>query len=355
MNALNQDAINRTQHLSDKLSCSVDITTLEFPEPDQFEVFRALHSEAADGQLISSRGPSFPARQVVWDLNRMLFTYIKYPGDGYTHRWTHLRRPKVDHWYLKLTFQFAYSGERDERPSASPSLHCLAKPFEFVTSAQGYMALIMPREILDPTPVLDQMANTEFDGGIGSILADYLLLLNRSLPELRVTEVPAVAEATRSLLIACMAPSRERLVNARNPIDMTLLERARVLVSRRLLDPDLTPENICRDLHVSRSRLYRLFEPTGGIYSYIRRHRLLQARDALANNTDMRSIGEIAEQWGFVDPSAFSRAFKHEFGISPKEARMTGWDGNGHVFTGDIFRQRIQGQSLGEMLRVLAA
>ena len=355
MNALNQDTINRTQRLSDKLSCSVDITTLEFPAPDQFEVFRALQSEAVDGQLISSRGPSFPARQMVWDLNRMLFTYIKYPGDGYTHRWSHLKRPKVDHWYLMLPFQFAHSGERDERAAASPSLHCLAKPFEFVTSAHGYMALIVPREILDPTPVLDQMADTLFEGGIGSILADYLLLLNRSLPELRITEVAAIAEATRNLLTACMAPSRERLVNVRNPIDMTLLERARVRVSRRLLDPDLTPETLCRDLRVSRSRLYRLFEPTGGIYSYIRRHRLLQARDALADNTDMRSIGEIAEQWGFVDPSAFSRAFKHEFGISPKEARMTGWDGNGHVFANDSFRQRIQGQSLGEMLRVLAS
>lgn len=208
MNALNQDTINRTQRLSDKLSCSVDITTLEFPAPDQFEVFRALQSEAVDGQLISSRGPSFPARQMVWDLNRMLFTYIKYPGDGYTHRWSHLKRPKVDHWYLMLPFQFAHSGERDERAAASPSLHCLAKPFEFVTSAHGYMALIVPREILDPTPVLDQMADTLFEGGIGSILADYLLLLNRSLPELRITEVAAIAEATRNLLTACMAPSK---------------------------------------------------------------------------------------------------------------------------------------------------
>ncbi|WP_311030269.1 helix-turn-helix transcriptional regulator [Mesorhizobium koreense] len=345
----------QTRHLSDKLPCSIDFSTLEFPARDQFDVFREAHRDAADGQLISSRSPSFPARQVVWDLNTMIFTYIKYPGASVTHRWRHLKRPKVDHWYLMLPFQFIHSGKRDERPAASPSLHCLAKPFEFETSAEGYVVLFVPRDTLGLTPVLDQMANAQFDGGIGSILADYLLLLNRSLSELRITELPTVVEATRSLLAACMAPSMERLVNARNPIDMTLLERARVLIGRRLLDRDLSPESICRDLRVSRSRLYRLFEPTGGIYSYIRRQRMLQARDALSDNTDMRPVGQIAEHWGFVDPSAFSRSFKHEFGMSPKEARMMGWDGNGHVLPKEPSKQHFEGQSLGEMLRTLAA
>jgi AraC-like DNA-binding protein len=291
---------------------------------------------------------------MVWDLNTMIFTYIKYPGASVTHRWRHLKRPKVDHWYLMLPFRFARSGERDERPAASPSLHCLAKPFEFETSAEGCVALFVPRDVLGLTPVLDQMADTRFDGAIGSILADYLLLLNRSLPELRITELPTVVEATRGLLTACIAPSKERLANARNPIDMTLLERARVLIGRRLLDRHLTPESICEELRVSRSRLYRLFEPTGGIYTYVRRQRLLQVRDALSDNTDLRPVGQIAEHWGFVDPSSFSRSFKHEFGMSPKEARMMGWDGNGHVFPEDPSKQHFEGNSLGEMLRTLA-
>lgn len=344
-----------TRHPSDKLPCSVDFSTLEFPPADQFDVFREAHRNAADGQIVRSHGPSFPARQIVWDLNSMIFTYTKFPGSGVTHRWSHLKRPKVDHWYLMLPFRFAPSGKRNEQPVASPSLHCLAKPFEFQTSAEGCMVLFVPRDVLGLTPVLDQMANAQFDGGIGSILADYLLLLNRSLPKLRITELPIVVEATRSLLAACMAPSMERLMNARNPIDMTLLERARVLIGRGLLDRDLSPESICRDLRVSRSRLYRLFEPSGGIYAYIRRQRLLQARDALSDNTDARPVGQIAEHWGFVDPSAFSRSFKHEFGMSPKEARTMGWEGNGPIFPREPSKRYLEGQSLSEMLCALAA
>jgi AraC-like DNA-binding protein len=136
---------------------------------------------------------------------------------------------------------------------------------------------------------------------------------------------------------------------------MTLLERARVLIGRRLRDQDLTPESICRDLRVSRSRLYRLFEPAGGIYAYIRRQRLVRARDALSDNADMRPVGRIAEHWGFVDPSAFSRSFKHEFGMSPKDARMAGWERNGRVFPETPTKRYLEGQSLSEMLCTLAA
>ena len=176
------NSITPTRHLSDKLSCSIDFTTLEFPAADQFDVFRETHKNVADLELVNSRSPSFPARQIVWDLNRMVFTYTKLPGDGYSHRWQHLKRTKVDHWYLLLPFQFADLAERDECPAAEPSLHCLAKPFESETDAQGCVALYVPRDILDLTSILDQMANIQFGGGIGSILADYLLLLNRSLP-----------------------------------------------------------------------------------------------------------------------------------------------------------------------------
>ncbi|MGN6772440.1 MAG: AraC family transcriptional regulator, partial [Rhizobiaceae bacterium] len=38
----------------------------------------------------------------------------------------------------------------------------------------------------------------------------------------------------------------------------------------------------------------------------------------------------IAEEWGFTDASAYSRMFKSEFGLSPKEARELGWQGVRH-------------------------
>src|SRR4029078_9125098 len=115
------------------------------------------------------------------------------------------------------------------------------------------------------------------------------------------------------------------------PIDTVVMHRARRFVGRKLADPDLTPEILCTELGVSRSRLYRLFESFGGVSAYIRRQRLLKTRDALSDSSDRRSISRIAEQWGFTEPSAFSRTFRQEFGISPSGAREEGWSGRGHI------------------------
>ena len=200
-------------------------------------------------------------------------------------------------------------------------------------------------------PALDLMLDLQLDGGRGLLLSDYLLLLNRSLTELSVAEVPHVVEATRCLIAACLAPSRDRFAEAQKPIDTVVMERARRFIGRRLADPDLTPEMLCAELGVSRSRLYRLFESLGGISAYIRRQRLLKTRDALSDSSDRRSISRIAEEWGFTDPSAYSRTFRHEFGMSPSEAREEGWGGYGYVIGQEKHHLSDQERSLGHLLQ----
>ncbi len=103
------------------------------------------------------------------------------------------------------------------------------------------------------------------------------------------------------------------------------------------------------------SRLYRLFEPFGGISSYIRRQRLLRTRDALSDSSDTRPIARIAEQWGFFDASAYSRTFRYEFGISPRDAREAGWDGCGYLVGQHRRRESDHVSNLEHLLRGLSA
>ena len=331
-----------------QLLAAIDFSTGNLPGRDQFDAFCSTYRGVADMSLVRSREASFPARVVVWDLGRLVFKRTKLPGKGYTHRLRHVGKTMLDHWYVNLPVRSSASAP------ALPGLHCLATPFENETDADGRIALFIPYDLFAPTLSLDRMLNAQFEGGPGRLLADYLVLLDRSLADLRASEVPYLVEATRSLIAACLAPSRDRLAEAQSPIDATLMGRARRLVRARLADPDLTPDLLCMELGVSRSRLYRLFEPLGGIAGYIRKQRLLRTREALSDTADARPISRIADQWGFADASAYSRTFRQEFGISPKEARGVSWDSNRRVAKRELSAPQGGSQSLYNVLRSLS-
>ncbi|AOF93704.1 helix-turn-helix domain protein (plasmid) [Sinorhizobium sp. RAC02] len=122
------------------------------------------------------------------------------------------------------------------------------------------------------------------------------------------------------------------------------------VIAEKLADRRLTPDKLCRAIGVSRSRLYRIFEPAGGVSNYIRRKRLLRTRDILADRSDQRTISSIAEEWGFPEASVYSRMFKKEFGMSPTEARDLGWQGVKHATWLSIGQQGDHGCVLSDLL-----
>ncbi|MGY5778515.1 helix-turn-helix transcriptional regulator [Rhizobium sp. LEGMi135b] len=87
-----------------------------------------------------------------------------------------------------------------------------------------------------------------------------------------------------------------------------------------MLDVDLTPDRICREVGLSRAKLYQLFEGSGGVMRQIQRRRLHRAYQMLANpNRPQPHIAEIAWRHGFSNEKYFYRLFKTEFGHTPRE------------------------------------
>ena len=93
-------------------------------------------------------------------------------------------------------------------------------------------------------------------------------------------------------------------------------------IDQTLRSPALGVETLATTFGLSRASLYRLFEPVGGVASYIRKSRLNRAyQDIVAAEYSNRRIGPIAYRLGFKNLSAFNRLFKETYGVSPKEAR----------------------------------
>lgn len=80
---------------------------------------------------------------------------------------------------------------------------------------------------------------------------------------------------------------------------------------------ELSPESVAQALEVSRNRLSHAFGREVGIslYRYITQRRLLLSRRLLA---DGAAAGEVCRLVGFGDYAGFFRAFRAEYGISPR-------------------------------------
>lgn len=91
-------------------------------------------------------------------------------------------------------------------------------------------------------------------------------------------------------------------------------------IEKQLRDPALSADVLCRQFHVSRSTLYRLFEPLGGVARYIRERRLAHCHAILSRPGPRQYIERVAHDHGFGTASQFSRAFHEQFGYAPRDA-----------------------------------
>ncbi|WP_052950418.1 helix-turn-helix domain-containing protein [Devosia limi] len=298
------------------------------PELCQFAAWRDLAAPYVDILPATASPPGFIADLEIWDLGSVAFMHGRSPAIAYARTAHHLRANPIDHWFLT----FARSGNSTLRPGGRAwrstsaarrlSVGSLRDTFQGSTANLDALILFLPRDFCrDAAATLDAVINTQLTSGLGQLLADYMLDLDRRLPMLTEAELPSLLAATRAMVLACITADPDRLMEAQRPIEATLLERAKQLIQENLLSPALGADELCRQLGVSRSRLYRLFEPLGGVVRYIRCRRLLDAHVALCDANDDRRIADIAAERGFVDAAEFSRAFKREFGYRPRDAR----------------------------------
>lgn len=120
-------------------------------------------------------------------------------------------------------------------------------------------------------------------------------------------------------------------VNARDPqrfgglpAPVKLLRRAKQYISGQLGDATLTPDRVAQELGITRRYLDLLFKREGKTTNaYIQDLRLSRCAAELRLERDHpRAISSIAYDWGFRDPSSFSRAFRQKYECSPRSYRV---------------------------------
>lgn len=334
-------------------------STGELPPAEQFHAWRTHMAPLVEVRLPDSipAENGFVAEQTAWHCGNLLIVQQRAPGHSYLRPPAMLRASPIDHWYVELLRSGMTWTEVDRRVGENGpgrlAFRSLAYPFRGRTTAADAVLLFMPYELFaDDTAVLGEANNLVLSGNLADLLITYIEGFVPRLDRLTAEEMPRIVHTVHDMVVACVASSARP--DAAGPqTNKGMMERAHRHIHLNLHSAELTPDSIARAIGISRTRLYQLFEASGGVLNYIRRRRLQQAYAALSDPTDNRPIAEIAEAAGFDVAANFTRAFSHEFGASPREIRKTAATERPVAPVAPAGRHR--GSTIGDWLKALGS
>lgn len=185
----------------------------------------------------------------------------------------------------------------------------------------------VPREMLAQrllAPVPDGLQLISGDSSFAAIFADLLTSLSAKLGTLSVEQFHALEMTlTEFLATAILSDGDTAMMGGVTGRRAGVLQRVARSIEQRLGEPELSLSDIAAANGMSVRNLQKLFEAFDKAFSvYVRSRRLERCRDDLASPLLAQlSISEICYRWGFTDPAYFSRSFRDQFGVSPREFR----------------------------------
>lgn len=185
----------------------------------------------------------------------------------------------------------------------------------------------IPRLTLSPrviAPFSVRIGHLRARSGVDHILAGMLRALAETLEDVDYTELRPVELALTEFLITSLGGEKTMFgLGGTAGARASHLHRICQGMETLLGDPELSLSRVAGEHGVSTRYLQKLFAGSGTSFShYLRTRRLERCRADLASPLHSQlSISEICFRWGFNGSAHFSRAFRNEYGISPREYR----------------------------------
>ncbi len=200
----------------------------------------------------------------------------------------------------------------------------MAQAAAFSLTTSRSIQLAIPRAVADEHfGSVRKLHGEVVEADRAAMLVSNLLQIRDALPDLTTRHEPRLARTVLDMLAIALDQAAESPREAPTERGAPSLAAARQEIESRLGLPSLTIAMLCQRLNVSRSTLYRMFEPEGGVEAYIRKRRLEQVRIALLDPASTDRIGDLAYRWGFSDASHLSRQFRELYGVTPTALRAS--------------------------------
>ncbi|HEY8977977.1 MAG TPA: helix-turn-helix domain-containing protein [Streptomyces sp.] len=179
------------------------------------------------------------------------------------------------------------------------------------------------RELGVPDADLRAITPTLFSGhsGTSGLVAGYLTRLAEQAAGFDPCTGRQLAMTAVDLLKVLLRERQGRLDPPASDVARGMLARVKEYMLRHLADPGLSPERVAVAHHISVRYLHKLFRAEGiTVGRWIHRERLERCRRDLAPPSGTApAVSAVAQRWGFVSASHFSRVFRAAYGMSPRE------------------------------------
>ncbi|OAS23278.1 helix-turn-helix domain-containing protein [Methylobacterium platani] len=295
-------------------------------DEEAFEAYRALYSGGTDVERLA--GP-LRTEVIAHRLPRMLVFDRRLAGVAHARGPRRVARDGFDHVTLHLVLEgslmLEVPGAVRRVEAGSLALFDLTRPQRTWTDGARIVTAAVARDRLDAAS-LDRL---DLHGlVVGPREAGLTIDFVRSLVAHAASLTPDLARAATESLGLMLGATLTALHDRSAPlVPQVAAGRARAravaYIEQHLGDRDLNTATIAAGAGVSRSVLYRLFEPAGGVARFVQQQRVTRLRRALSRAEDDRSIDEIATACGFTSPSHAGRLFRSAVGLPPGEYRRS--------------------------------
>ena len=220
-------------------------------------------------------------------------------------------------------------GSRVQELVAQDCVYGVVSPDARLTATSTFRALIVhiPRSAFYPRLMAPMPTNAVYlsgRAGLGHVLAGMLGAVWDALEDMSYDQIRPIEMALPEFLVSGLfRQSDTRALGGAAGVRAALLHRICQSIEQRLADPDLSLGEIAEEHGISPRYLQKLFEGVGQSFGrYVRYRRLERARLDIESPIHAQlSISDICFRWGFNDAAYFSRAFRDQYGISPREYR----------------------------------
>ncbi len=266
-----------------------------------------------------------------WEMGGVSLSRLTSGALQYKRLAHHFRAEREEHFLVTVPAQseiYFAQGGRDVR--CHPGGFILERshePYEFShdDAADLWVLKVEAKALTLRLRAPDRFCSLQFNAadGAGGLFADMLHLIPGRFEGMSREGRDTVGKQLIDLLVLALKNDERTLTAGSSTVREAHLTRIESFARRHLASAELDPETIARACGISTRYLHELFRDTNQtLGSWIRDQRLAAARESLGDRSDKRSLAEIAYAHGFGDQAQFSRSFKAQFGLAPKDYRQ---------------------------------